>query len=227
MKELIPIILYFLILIGYVVISIFRSSSAVKVLSLISLLISLFMAIIFNNLIAAFLSNNIELVKIRNDVNIYLGIEIIYYKLIAFVCVFVLLEVIFTVVINYTSIANKIKIKDNKILTGVLAMIIGFIWVTMLMNIFMSSAYYVEYETKFVDTLANLPIIGSIFDTVMYDFQNIVEISQEYPNFGIDALNVEILRKLESDGYVSKGAMKMILNNYENYGSIVKNWLDS
>ncbi len=151
--------------------------------------------------------------------------EIIYYKVIAFVFLFVIVQVILTIIWNISKINSRVNYVDNKLITGVFALATSFIWATVLMAIFESSAYSMDYGTSLSETLSNPPIFGNILQTSLFDFSKMVEVVDANIEISSVEVDLAVLRYFESSGYVDKETMKSILNNYDAYSEDIQKWL--
>lgn len=216
-------LIYIFLVIAFALLAI-KNTTSYELLKLLSSLVSLFMAVLLNSSIAVLLTN-IDFIRIDENTSIVLGTEVIYYKVVAFFAVFLVTNLLVTTIIKVFSIDKKITFKSSRWKTIALGFLNGYIYSTLLLTLFLSSPYALEYANNLSYILSDYSIVGFATDTALYNYKEVYEVMEANPGLTGDEINIVVLDSLVTSGYASKAELYRILENSNWINEVVIKWL--
>ncbi len=220
-------ILYFVLIVLYSVYIMFRSNTLQEIIKLIISLVAFLTAIGLNNIIASFIANNISFLWLANDVDLIMGMEVIYYKVSAFIIVFLLTYIVLLSFTNILNLSKKLSVYDRKWLRFIVALVNGYIFFTICLSLFLATPFSLEYANDLTYTLSEVVGIGSLMNLCSYDYVSLQNILVENSHLISDDINIAVLAQLEAEGYATKSQMADILANSKSITDGISEWLNN
>lgn len=228
---MLPIIICIVLFIAYIAFVFFKGGFMNEVAKFLMIIFSSLIAILVNIPVAAFISNNIKFIKLDNDLGILLGVELLYYRTIAFVLVFGLL--FFMLISIYNAKAKKSsfiislnlsqKLAKFKLL---IAAVNGFLFLYVLIMIFIATPYRITYDSSVITAIYNAPILNDTIGSVSYDYIYVDKLLTSQAGEDPTDVNLFLLEDLEVSGYLQVEDMKKILNNFDEYDKEIQEYLN-
>ncbi len=224
MAIIIPMILY----VVYVYI---KGELVLELSKILSFVFSVITALIFNVQVASYISNNVEFLQIDPNLQILLSIEILYYRTIAFIIMFGLVFLVVYTILKSMGKNIKFCIKLNKfrrshIIRSLLAVINAFLFMYIIILGYMATPYSLDYSSSLLNNYYKMPILSNVIGSVTFPYSKVDVILNNNDGLSNDEASVKSLQFMEEEGYLTIEEMKFILNNDENYGSLVKEYLE-
>lgn len=199
--------------------------SASMIVNLVAGIFSLIIAAISNNFVAMLLSKYITLMDMDDTMSVLLGSEYVYFKVSAFLLVFIISAVILTKVLSRFEDVEAINF-ESKIAKINFAFFAGLFHLTILLSVALATPYALKYSNSLSSTLSNIPGVGTVMNNVSYDYNDFQDILDKNPNLKSDEINVIVMEEMIKDGYGSKKSFKSVLSSSNWYTSEVEKWLE-
>lgn len=216
-------LVFLLCIILYTIYSYIKGSANTFVNLLVGV-ISLIIASLLDNTVAMLLSKYATFMDMDETTSVLLGSEYVYFKTIAFLLIYTISVVVFAKVFKRLESVELLN-SDNKLLRVSAAFVVACFHMTILLSVALATPYALKYSNNLSSAISNVVGVGTVMNTVTYDYNDFNDILKKNPNLTPDEINIVVMEEMIKDGYGSKKSFRSVLSKSHWYTDKVDKWL--